>query len=271
MVPEHRLAVIDEVRERLGAGRPTVVFSTSLIEAGVDLSFGFAMRALAGLDSIVQTGGRVNRNGDSEQGTVIIFELVAGDGDIDSIEDGRWLLSEKSITRQVMGDDFSGSITAACQKCIDCDDDKVSEYLRLLFYGHDGWQGALVELCDARSRRSRRRFGTNPHRFPASIDFEAIAKEYQLIKDGTECLVVPVSADGVAAYWKLRNGVRCNVDRYSVAIWPKQRDALVSTGIATEMCFGVYAISPDAVDRFYDEFGLVYDVKHAWSSEDLVL
>ena len=261
MVSEHRLAVIDEVRERLCAGLPTVVFSTSLIEAGVDLSFGFAMRALAGLDSIVQTGGRVNRNGDGEQGVVIIFELVAGDGDADSIEDGRWLLSEKSITRQVMGNDVSESIAADRQKRVDCGDDKVSEYLRLLFYGHDGWRGALAELCDARSRRSRRRFGTNPHRFPASIDFEAIAKEYQLIKDGTECLVVPVSADGVVAYWKLRNGIRCNVDRYSVAIWPKQRDELVSAGIATEVCHGVCAISPDVVNNVYDEFGLVLDLR----------
>jgi len=40
------------------------MISTSLIEAGVDVSFPCAWRAVAGLDQIVQVAGRVNRNGE---------------------------------------------------------------------------------------------------------------------------------------------------------------------------------------------------------------
>lgn len=62
MCPEHRADKFKEMRERLENNEKTICFSTQLIEAGVDISFGSAIRSLAGLDSIAQTGGRVNRH-----------------------------------------------------------------------------------------------------------------------------------------------------------------------------------------------------------------
>lgn len=52
-----------EIRARLGNGLPCRVVSTSLIEAGVDVDFPSAYREQAGLDSLLQTAGRCNRNG----------------------------------------------------------------------------------------------------------------------------------------------------------------------------------------------------------------
>jgi len=65
MCAAHRLRVLDGMRGDLAAGRPVLCVSTQLIEAGVDISFGAAIRFLAGLDSIVQTAGRCNRNGEA--------------------------------------------------------------------------------------------------------------------------------------------------------------------------------------------------------------
>ena len=56
-----RRVLLAEVRRRLAAGEPCRVISTSLVEAGVDISFPRAWRAMAGLDSIIQAAGRVNR------------------------------------------------------------------------------------------------------------------------------------------------------------------------------------------------------------------
>lgn len=74
MTPNHRRAVLNTVQMRLGKGLPCRVISTSLIEAGVDVSFPVVYREIAGVDSMIQAAGRCNRNGKApELGTVHIF------------------------------------------------------------------------------------------------------------------------------------------------------------------------------------------------------
>ncbi len=63
MCAAHRLEVIGEIRSRLRDRLPCLVVSTQLIEAGVDLDFPIAFRALGPLDSIVQVAGRADREG----------------------------------------------------------------------------------------------------------------------------------------------------------------------------------------------------------------
>ncbi len=76
MCGQHRSRVIGRIRERLQSGKPFIVVSTNLIEAGVDLDFPLAWRELAGLDSIAQTAGRCNREGKlPEPGIVTVFSL----------------------------------------------------------------------------------------------------------------------------------------------------------------------------------------------------
>jgi len=74
MYPAHRRRVIAEIRRRLEDRQPCQVVSTQLIEAGVDLDFPVGFRALAGLDSIVQAAGRVNREGKQKEGVLFVFE-----------------------------------------------------------------------------------------------------------------------------------------------------------------------------------------------------
>ena len=84
MCPAHRLAVIDDVRQRLQDGRPCRLVSTQLIEAGVDLDFPFVMRELAPLEGIIQAAGRCNREGTLNPcdgvpgGKVVVFRTVQG-------------------------------------------------------------------------------------------------------------------------------------------------------------------------------------------------
>ena len=73
MCAEHRSEVIKAIRNHLENGDPTRVISTQLIEAGIDLDFPVVYRAMAGLDSIVQAGGRCNREGKQDRGQVVVF------------------------------------------------------------------------------------------------------------------------------------------------------------------------------------------------------
>lgn len=63
MPPIQRRAVLAKIRTRLKDGLPCRVVSTSLIECGVDVDFPVVYRAEAGLDSILQSAGRCNREG----------------------------------------------------------------------------------------------------------------------------------------------------------------------------------------------------------------
>jgi len=73
MCPAHRSEVLQEIRQRLSDGRPCRVVSTQVMEAGIDVDFPVGYRSLAGLDSIVQAAGRVNREMKHVRGEVFVF------------------------------------------------------------------------------------------------------------------------------------------------------------------------------------------------------
>ena len=76
MYPLHRRETIRLIRQRLKDKQPTYLVATQLIEAGVDLDFEAGYRAIAPLESIIQSAGRGNRSAEQPQATQTIFQLV---------------------------------------------------------------------------------------------------------------------------------------------------------------------------------------------------
>lgn len=74
----HRRAIVEDIKRALDprAPRPCRLVATSLIEAGIDLDFVAGWRAMAGLESLVQSAGRVNREGrrPREASVLTVFE-----------------------------------------------------------------------------------------------------------------------------------------------------------------------------------------------------
>ncbi len=62
IIPKQRREVIKKIKENLRK-KKLILISTQTIEAGVDLDFDIGIRDLAPIDSIIQTAGRVNREG----------------------------------------------------------------------------------------------------------------------------------------------------------------------------------------------------------------
>ena len=64
MCKEHREQVLRPIYARLAEDLPVRVYSTQVIEAGVDISFPLIYRQIAPHPNTVQTGGRCNRHGE---------------------------------------------------------------------------------------------------------------------------------------------------------------------------------------------------------------
>ena len=74
--PNDRKRKIQDIKDRLKRNELTILISTQLIEAGVDIDFPVLYRDFAIIPSIVQSAGRCNRNGRlSEVGQVHLFHL----------------------------------------------------------------------------------------------------------------------------------------------------------------------------------------------------
>lgn len=63
LTPNDRRKMITEIKRALQNDEACRVFSTSLVEAGVDLDFPTVFREISGYDSIIQSAGRCNREG----------------------------------------------------------------------------------------------------------------------------------------------------------------------------------------------------------------
>lgn len=78
--PAHRLEIIKKMKEQLKKirsneeNRKIICVSTKLVEAGVDIDFDIVYRSITGIDSIIQCGGRCNREGKKDtNGKLFIF------------------------------------------------------------------------------------------------------------------------------------------------------------------------------------------------------
>jgi CRISPR-associated endonuclease/helicase Cas3 len=108
MCPAHRKKVLTEVRERLDNSLPIICVSTQVIEAGVDIDFGAGIRLIAGLDSIAQTAGRVNRHDLRASGRVLLInpseENLSSLPDIDKGRDiAQRILDEFDENSRIVG------------------------------------------------------------------------------------------------------------------------------------------------------------------------
>ncbi len=82
LTPNDRKGILEAVQQRLQTGRCSdwTLVATSCVEAGLDLSFRSAFRERFTTASTIQTGGRVNRNGEyDESGGATVYDFALAD------------------------------------------------------------------------------------------------------------------------------------------------------------------------------------------------
>ncbi len=160
MCGAHRRAVLRDVRDRLNNQKPCRLVSTQLIEAGVDIDFPLVLRALAPLDSIIQAGGRANREGNlSQGGLVIVFEPLG-----QLISPGPYRVGTDT-TRELLA-----------QGPIDC-----SDLATIQRYFEKYYSRINRDEPNIQEKRS-------------SYDYPEVAKHFRMITEETTTVVVPYQA-----------------------------------------------------------------------------
>ncbi|EWY39806.1 CRISPR-associated protein Cas3 [Skermanella stibiiresistens SB22] len=165
----HRRAILADIKADLVEGRPVRLVATSLIEAGVDISFPVVLRAEAGIESIAQAAGRCNREGElaPELGKVLIFKPADHENHKPPPE-----LSEFAKTAGLILDKHDDPLSLAA----------IEDYFKELYWlrtAHDGLDAAkILKSLDVTCKSLN---------FP----FADIANAFQIIKDSQAPIIVP--------------------------------------------------------------------------------
>ena len=207
MYPEHRRIVLRKIREHLKANRPCQVVSTSLIEAGVDVDFPTVFREMAGLDNIIQAGGRCNREGKKETQNSCVYVYALDDtlGKIPS-----FIRKPIEDTMSVWREFSDISSIAAIKKYFD--------YLHEVFKGHEA-----LDKYEILYKSSN----------PKNIPFKEIASEFKIIRSNTKLVLIPIEEQAKQIEDRLRNGERTRqllrlMAQYSVQLYEEQYDKMLA-------------------------------------------
>lgn len=213
MCPAHRNEVIEEIKDRLKKGLPCKVISTQLIEAGVDLDFPVGYRALAGLDSIIQAGGRVNRNRLTSEAKLFVFEPIT-----DAIKKTPSYIQQtgdvaKQILRRWDGKD---------PICLEA----ITEYYESLYSIQTDHAFDSVEIL---------RCFEKPKMRSLNFDFRTAAEQFKMINNDTIGIIIPrdqTARDLVERLnWVENPGPTMRkLQRYSVNIYPNEFKTLLDAG-----------------------------------------
>ena len=237
LCPADRKRLLEEIRQRLTDGMPCRVVSTSLIEAGVDVDFPAVWREEAGLNSILQTAGRCNREGKraTEDSKVTIFSL-------ESQTVPAMIQQNVDATRSVFSrfDDPAepAAIESYFQFFLTLKGNAALDSQNVLEAFHHGMQGVL---------------------FP----FSSVAEKFHLIENQTVTIYLPVG-EGAELVNQLKLGYATRslyhrLGQYSVNVYPDHLKNLLDAGAAEPVGDGNYILTDTTL---YDNLtGLSLDVE----------
>lgn len=167
MCPAHRRLTLEEIRRRLKAGEVCRVVSTQVMEAGIDVDFPVGFRALAGLDSITQAAGRVNREMRNASGNVLVFRPQT-----EFIKRTPEFVKQTGEVAEAILRDYAGDPTATAA---------IEAYYTLLYTLHDERSFDTHGIIEHFER------GTGRPEF----DFQTAADKFKLIDESSVTVFIP--------------------------------------------------------------------------------
>lgn len=200
--------------------RRITIISTSLIEAGVDIDVSAVFRELTGLDSILQSGGRCNREGKREGAFTYVFSFP--DSRFSSVDE------RSNLTRGI----FKKYENVASPESI------AEYYDRWLFIRSDNLsENTMSKLCgDIKD-----------------LPFKTYADKFKIIKDGAKSVVVPVDENCRELMKELRYKGKVSgrkFQKYTATVSESEFKELFKQGAIEDFGTGIWCLG---YINYYDE------------------
>ena len=243
MTPYDRKRILQEIREELNRleqdypiyeavpkERRITIIATSLIEAGVDLDVYTVFRERSGLDSILQAGGRCNREGKRDIADVFVFDFA-------------------DHTRMIAAEAKGNLAKGLLGKCTDISEPScISEYYDTLYFMNQEeiQKNAMHAMCTSIKR----------------LPFKEYAKNFELIDSKTVSVVVARDEKSRELVEQLRYTKSVNtrmIQNYVCTVYQKELEDLIRQHAAEDYGTGVYCLTnPD----YYDEqIGILFEAR----------
>lgn len=232
MYPAHRKRVLEEIRQRLDNGQPCRVVSTQVMEAGIDVDFPVGYRALAGLDSILQAGGRVNREMKQSHSELFVFD-----------PDTEFVKRTPIFIKQ------TGSVARSILREFD-EDPTTIEAINAYFNSLYNLQGE--RNFDARGILPHFDKGTGRPDF----DFKTAAEKFRLIDDNSVSVIIPCELEAQELLEELKYtpyplATLRKLQMYTVNIYEGEFEALQSKGVIQTIGELYHALDGAYMDDYY--------------------
>lgn len=243
MTPYDRKRILQEIREelnRLEKDYPTyeavpkerriTIIATSLIEAGVDLDVYTVFRERSGLDSILQAGGRCNREGRRAIADVFVFDFAD--------YTRRAPIEEKgNLAKELLGkyEDISKPL------CI-------AEYYDTLYFmkQEEIQKNAMHKMC-SKIRR---------------LLFKEYAEKFELIDSKTVSVVVvrdEKSRELAEHLWYTKSVNTRMLQNYVCTVYQKELENLIKQHVVEDYGTGVYCLTN--LDYYDEQIGILFEAR----------
>lgn len=265
MCMAHRKDMFKSLKDELENGHKVICISTQVIEAGVDISFEAVVRFQAGIDNIVQTAGRCNRNGESsEVGNVQVINCIDEELTyLSEIKDAKMATTDLLTEYEKRPGDFGDDLAS---------DESVNYYYHSLYrnmkqgyqeYVADKRYPNLFELLSSNDRyvdgnKEHVAFMTHQAFKTAGLLFKVIDTESSSVitpYGGGRHLIEQLCSEKANYDWEYRKKLINEAKEFSVSLFKYQEKKLKEAKGIYSICEGLLLVLDE---EFYDDnLGLI--------------